>query len=120
MSKVQCKECGGRGIRRDNTGECGGCDGFGILIVEEFRLVPGGGEVEETSVKAEAVKPMEYWPERQVKSVTVGTLNVWRRDLEKREAELVAELGKVRGGMAQLDEELARRNKARRVSGDEA
>lgn len=120
MSKLQCSECGGRGLRKDNAGECGACDGFGILIVDEFRLVPGGGEVAEAAVKAEPVKSIEYWPERQVKSVTVGTLNVWRRDLEKLEAELLAEVRKVRGGMAQLDEELARRNNARRAGGNEA
>ena len=119
MSKIACKDCGGRGLRRDNSGECDACDGFGILIVDEFRLVPGGGEVQDTAVKTETVKPIEYWPERQVRSVTVGTLTVWRRDLEKMEAAALAEIAKIRGGMAQLDEELARRGK-RRAGGQEA
>jgi len=118
MSKIQCGECGGRGLRKDNSGDCGACDGYGILIVDEFRLVPGGGEVADAAVKA--AEPVEYWPQRQVQSVTVGTLNVWRSDLEKREIELLAELAKVRGGVAQLDAELARRAKTRRAGGQEA
>jgi hypothetical protein len=118
MSKIACRECGGRGLRTDNSGDCSACDGYGILIVDEFRLVPGGGVVE-TAVKAEAAKPIEYWPERQVRMVTVGTLNVWKRDLEKLEQQLLAQIEKVRGGMAQLDEEISRRGK-RRAGGQEA
>ena len=109
MGYLQCRSCGGRGLVEDNSGPCGDCDGYGILIREEnFRLLPGGGGVD-TAVETKAeVKTFEYYPPRHLQ-VRDETLVGWRKDLEKKEAELLEEIRKLKGGMAQIDAELERR-----------
>ena len=109
MGYLQCVCCAGRGLLADNSGPCGECDGYGILIREEkFRLLPGGGGME-TAVEAKVEKkPFEYYPPRHL-LVRDETLLGWKKDLEKKESELLAEIDKLRGGMAQIDAELERR-----------
>lgn len=109
MGYFPCRTCDGRGLVRDNSGPCDACDGYGILVNDEsFRLLPGGGGMD-TAVETKAeVKPFEYYPSRHLQ-VRDETLIGWRKDLEKKEAELLEEIRKLKGGMAQIDSELERR-----------
>lgn len=117
MGYLPCRTCGGRGLKADNSGECDGCDGYGILISDnEFRLLPGGGGMD-TAVETKVVvekKPFEYYPPRHL-LVRDETLLGWREDLEKKEAELLAEIHKLRGGIIQIDAELERRRASRKA-----
>lgn len=58
-----------------------------------------------------AVKAVEYWPERLVLSVREETLKGWREQLEQKVAAARVELAKLEGGIVQMDQEFARRER---------
>lgn len=112
---LSCKTCSGRGLGPDRK-ECPECDGYGILVVErEFTLLKGGNMETETKEKAGflvdlgEIKVVELRSSRLVQTVREETLALWKSELDLQVEDLKAQLRKIYGGIAQIEEELERR-----------
>jgi RecJ-like exonuclease len=95
VSYIVCKICNGMGFIADQK-SCEVCDGNGILIRQ-----------------SEEVKEVEYRPERQVRSVSMATLNLWREELEGEIDKVQKNIMRLKGGLLQIDREIYRRQVGR-------
>jgi hypothetical protein len=80
--------------------KCKACDGNGILLGRKATNGNGSGEAPK--------KRLPYYPERYMLSRD-ETLDEWKADLEKDVAKKEAEIEKLRGGIDQINGELAKR-----------
>lgn len=105
-----CPRCGGLGLK--NRQPCENCDGNGLIglvgLYPEKESDQTTGPVTSSPAPGNGIAS-EYWAERIITSVHKETLNVWKSQLEEKAAALKGELGKLQGGMIQIDQELARR-----------
>lgn len=126
MGYKVCQPCDGRGLKRDNSGECMPCGGKGILI-ERMTLIKGGDMETATKVRAAvkilteplaSVEVFEYRKPDILQTVRMETLELWQRDLLKEADGLRSKLQQVLGGLVQIDQEVTRRNqvKERRIA----
>lgn len=117
MGYKVCQVCDGRGLKRDNSGQCGPCDGKGIII-QRMMLLKGGDMATALRVRA-AVKVLseelttiecfEYRPPKMIQEVSEDTLELWQRGLLKEAEDLRIQLRKLLGGLVQIEQEVFRR-----------
>lgn len=124
MSATACMACNGTGAK--DGAACAGCQGSGLSGVN-LALYPGQIPAPElppkdgsSEVLAEVPAPplkhaAPYWPQRWIQTVNADTLENWRLELDQKKAVLRAEMGKLDGGLAQIEEEHARRAQAKRA-----
>lgn len=117
MGYKVCKACDGRGLKPDNTGPCGPCQGNGILI-QRLLLLKGGDMATALRVRAavkvlgeelSAIECFEYRQPKMIQGVSEDTLELWQRDLLKGAEELRIKLRQTLGGLVQIEQEIARR-----------
>lgn len=117
MGYKVCQVCDGRGLKRDNSGECVPCGGKGIVIAR-MTLLKGGDMATALKVRA-AVKVLseelstiecfEYRPPKMIQEVSEDTLELWQRGLIKEAEDLRIKLRQILGGLVQIEQEVARR-----------
>lgn len=121
-----CQACDGRGLKRDNSGECLPCGGKGILI-QRMSLLKGGDMATVLKVRAavkilaEEISTIEFFEYRKpdlIKKVSEETLELWQRDLLKEAENIRIKLRQTLGGLVQIEQEVARRKepKEKKVS----
>lgn len=87
---------------------CPQCSGYGLL----FRTmhVLDGSEAEQAPGQApEPEKLPIYYPEKQIETVSMDTLDVWKSYCRKQAAALEGERKKFLGGIGQIEDEVRRR-----------
>jgi hypothetical protein len=113
-----CQVCNGRGLKRDNSGECMPCGGKGIVI-PRMTLIKGGDMATALKVRAavkilaEELTSVELFEHRKpeiIQTVREETIEIWQRDLLKEAEDLRIRLRKALGGLVQIEQEVARRN----------
>lgn len=117
MGYKVCQTCDGRGLKRDNSGECMPCGGKGIII-QRMMLLKGGDMAIALKVRA-AVKVLseelttiecfEYRPPKMIQEVSEDTLELWQRGLLKETEDLRMKLRQLLGGLVQIEQEVSRR-----------
>ena len=99
----KCADCNGRGLNRENK-PCPRCDGYGFMM---------RGKPMTQATEAPKKRPA-YYPERHM-LCSEGTLLEWKSQLEGEIKKLETQIEERRGGLDQIDEELAKRAAARKV-----
>lgn len=117
MGYKVCQVCDGRGLKRDNSGECMPCGGKGIVI-QRMTLIKGGDMATALKVRAavkvlseelSTVECFEYRPPKMIQEVSEDTLELWQRGLLKEAEDLRIKLRQFLGGLVQIEQEAARR-----------
>lgn len=117
MGYTVCQPCDGRGLKRDNSGQCMACGGNGILI-KRMTLIKGGDMATALRVRASVkilaeelstIEAFEYRKPEMIQSVREETLEVWQRALLKEAEDLRIKLRQTLGGLVQIEQENTRR-----------
>jgi prefoldin subunit 5 len=91
---------------------CEACNGNGILL-GRLRLLPPVDVKKEGGMVTSDSKT-RYYLERQVSSVRVETLEIWKRELEAKIVSLQAQISKYQVGIVEIDQELEARQAKRK------
>lgn len=117
MGYKVCKDCDGRGLKPDNTGQCQPCNGNGILI-QQLTLLKGGDMATALRVRAavkilgeelSTIESFEYRPAKMIQSVSEDSLELWQRGLLKEAEDIRIKLRQTLGGLVQIEQEVVRR-----------
>lgn len=117
MGYKVCQVCDGRGLKRDNSGQCMPCDGKGIII-QRMMLLKGGDMATVLKVRASVkilaeelttIEIFEYRPPKMIQEVSEDTLELWQRGLLKEAEDLRVKLRQLLGGLVQIEQEVVRR-----------
>lgn len=117
MGYKVCQVCDGRGLKRDNSGQCMTCSGNGILI-QRMTLLKGGDMATTLRVRAavkilteelSTIECFEYRKAEMIQGVSEDTLELWQRALLKEAEDLRIKLRQTLGGLVQIEQEVARR-----------
>lgn len=105
----KCEACKGRGLGEDNK-PCPPCKGYGFIM-------NGGTEMSQAPVQAPVQevpkKRPPYYPDRYM-NCREETLKEWKEVLEKEITKLEAQIEERRGGIDQINDELANRKQRKK------
>lgn len=117
MGYKVCQVCDGRGLKRDNSGQCMPCNGNGILI-QRMTLLKGGDMATALKVRAavkilseelSSIEVHEYRKPEMIQTVREETLEIWQRELLQEAENLRIKLSRTLGGLVQIEQETLRR-----------